>query len=405
MAMPVAAEPSNLAFEEPSAVLPSDSRRRKPRRRRSGLVMILVTVLIVGSLTGAAIWGILWGVRTYGDGDSDAVVQDTEPGNFRFTRPAGAWTEDKQVKTDMIVNFALARRSPANNLAVFFKDYSTRLPTEAEMQDVALTKLRSYFKPMEWERKPKSDVKLGGQPVSLHLEFEGTAKNGVPVNGECLVMAHKGVGYWVYTWCPSEIKETVSPEWERLRSGFVLLNNRENWKETPRKLEYVALDELPFEVGYYKEVWAQQKADKWDPNARLAFLGFDPSVEYKHANKAANFIVLVREKADSSKAAVDAAKKYFEDQQKEDYPDTLIKAVKDKHGKDEDRATGIGTERGHLVKLYVQNSETRERYVVMGIVQTAENVLIFKGDCEFSRKDYWDVEFMAMINSLRRTRK
>jgi hypothetical protein len=392
------------ALDAGAGLIAPTLRIRKPRRgQRSRFVPALVSFVVAFLLTGAGVWAVYWALFTPKAGSSgEAQLPNTQDANFRFVLPSGAWKSDSRAVSGLNVNCALTRSAPPNSYAIYYRDFKTRMPTAPEIQDTTLTKLRSYFQPLEWEPKVDSPNRLGGQSPALHVDFEGTDPNGIPMSGECMVVAYKGLAYWFFTWCPTAVKDAASPEWETIRAGFSLLDAREYWQETPRKPEYHEVEDLPFEQGYFRENWTPQKADRWDPNARLAFLGRDPSEKFNDAKKAASYMVIVRDKEDGLKSAVDAAKKYFKDQQLADYPDTVIRPIKDKKGVAEDRPATLGTEQGQLVKMQVQNHESRERYVVLGIIPTPQHVLILRGECDYGRKDYWDLEFMALIKSFRR---
>jgi hypothetical protein len=103
------------------------------------------------------------------------------------------------------------------------------------------------------------------------------------------------------------------------------------------------------------------------------------------------------------KEAAQAARKYIVDRQKEEhYPDTKEEFIKDRAGKDVDGPATIGTEPGHLSKLRVRNSESRERYLILGVIPFAENTIVLTCDCDFGRKDLWDSEFNTLLKGFQR---
>jgi len=409
--MPVSSteEEAALAFEStPQLVVPitrhRSSRGKSKLRRMIGIVM---GCLVVGGVVGGAIWGSFW-LLHWAEANRPEVpsAQGADAANYRFTPPKTGWEGNREALIGLGVNFALSRREPGNSLALYYRDFKTRLPTEAEMLDLTVTKLRGYFKPLEYESKVRPDFKLGGRPVALSLEFQGTDPDSVPMSGEVLVVAYRGIGYWFFNWCPQETKDTASADWEGLRGGFTLLNNREGWSETPPETEAVDVPELPYQVRFVKGLWRVEAPEKWDSNgkARVALVGSDPT-ESRHAGKAANFRLLVLDKTDTLKDAVTAARAYLEQIQKEEgYNETVITVIKDKKGKDLDVPANIGNERGHLVKLQVRNSESRERYVVLGVLHEPEQVLMLMCDCDWNRKDFWDVEFTHQLNGVRKKR-
>ncbi len=130
---------------------------------------------------------------------------------------------------------------------------------------------------MEWEPKPKPGGKIAGLPVATQIDFEAV-EDGVPISGEVCVVAARGFGYWFFTWCPTEQKDTVSADWDKVRSGFSLGKNREGWKETARESDSASVEGLPYEIRYVKGLWIfQGKPEAWDPNARVVLVqGSEP---------------------------------------------------------------------------------------------------------------------------------
>jgi hypothetical protein len=370
--------------------------------------MPLLGVLVLGALLGGAVWGAIWVYNYVKENDTGPAtadlpgIKDTEQSNYRYLLPGGSWKPNPEVTAKMVVNFCLSRNKPNNNLAVFCRDYTRRLPSEGEMIDTALTKLRSLLSPLEWERKPKSSIKLGNQPVAVHLEFQGTNPHGIEMNGEVLVIGYQGRGYWFFTWCPAEQIETLASEWIKLRDNFTLLNQKESWKETPRPRDTIGIPEIPYEVAFVKEVWKVQPPLKAaDPNARVFLLGNDPGGPI-HASKAAHFRLVLLDKAPGPKEAFDAAQKYVLEKEKEEYSETVITPTKNKDGKDQISLTDIGDERGWLGKFQVRNTDARERYLVLATVAGTENTLVLLCDCDYGRKDFWDTEFAELIKSFKK---
>jgi hypothetical protein len=380
-------------------VVPPTRRRTSQRNKGAGKFRWIILSVVLPGAAGAMVCGVVWLILNSKAKDPDKPgAQKTEIGHGTFVIPPGLWHEHRGAVNGLQVNFALLRKEPASSLALLHRDYKHRLPTEAEMQDVALSRLRRYFKPMEWERKTKPKGMLGGLPPAMVLVFEGTDPDNVTMSGEVWAVADRGIGYWFFTWCPMVQQGKGSAEWEEIRSGFSLPNTGEPWTETPRDSETVSVGDLPFEIRFVKGLWQNiDGTEKWDANAKIVLLGNDPT-ESKYAGKAANFQIIVLEKAQSLKEAADKARQYLLKGQKEEYPETVIEPIQEKGAKDTNTETKIGSEPGELFKLHVRNSETRERYVILGVVQAAENTLMLMGECDFARKDFWDVEFLPLLN-------
>jgi hypothetical protein len=380
------------------------SRRRKPRPKVGrAVVLTLLAVLGVAVLWWA--YGWMKYFLTLGDGDPEAYAKQ---GNFQFRMPAAPWKRDKGIELALGVNLGLRRSNPANATGLFYKDYQTRLPSDAELVDTALAKLRRYFQPLFWELKPESrETHLGGQPA-IRIEFEGDDREQVTMNGECVMMAHRGYTYWFFTWGPLAEKEQASAEWDGLRERFGLLGGREGWREKPREtLPLAATDQspIPYRLDYVKGLWEPEANPRaYDPRADRVLLGHDPT-QAKHAGKSATLRVLILPEESDLKQAAAAAQTYLLKRQQaedgENYPMTAIAPVKDKSGAEQGGDADVGAVQGHLSKLRVTNDETRERYVLLAVVHQPKGVLVLMGDCDWGRRDFWEQEFLPLIQTLR----
>jgi hypothetical protein len=403
--MPVApaALPSGLVFEDTAGVtLPR-------RRRRSGTrwVWTLIAVLfVVGvGLGGAVALGVwLYAHQGEGAGGEDAALH-AEHGNFKFTPPGSDWKPDPGIRLKLKVNLALKRSNPSNAVAIFYRDYKTRLPSDAELVDEALTHLRSYLQGVEWELKPKDPAtQLGAQPA-LELEYEGEDPWQVRMNGLCRMLAYRGYGYWFFTWGPAEEKDLIAPEWDGLRGRFALLNNREGWTERPRESQRVQGAKVPYELRYAKGVWKKEKLNDYDPAADLVLLGHEPEPVggRTYAGKTALLQVLVLDKAADLKAATAAAQAHLLKRQQGGAGDNAAKVsvepTTDKGGGERD--ADVGDVRGHVSRLHVTVEDRQERYVVLGVVNRPEGAVVLMFECDWSRRDFWEQEFRALMETFK----
>ncbi len=321
--------------------------------------------------------------------------------NCRFVLPEAPWKRDKDIELKFHVNLGL--RSPERNncMGLYFKDYKTRLPSEAEKVDEALGKLRSYFQGLEWEVKSNEKAQLGGRPALL-MEFQGEDAEHIQMNGECCILAFRGYAYWFFTWGPLGDQELIRPEWDGLRERFRLLDGRKGWTEKPPETEKVQGSKAAYQLAYVKGLWTRQPApEDYDPLADLVLRGDEPDPERKkHASKAATLQVLVLPPAADLKAAAAAAREYVEKRQKELYAKIDVQVMKDKNGAPLDRPADVGNQRGQVTKLYVQLDEA-EHFMVLAVVKRPEGVLVLLGDCLWDRRDFWDREFAPILNSLK----
>ena len=158
-----------------------------------------------------------------------------------------------------------------------------------------------------------------------------------------------------------------------------------------------------YHLTFAKELWTRKpSAQDYDPLADLVLQGDEPDPDRKKiSSKTANLLVLVLPKQEDLQAATAAARDYLQKREEKEYEKTQIEVVKDKNGAAVDRNIDIGNERGHLSKLRVKNTEDLERFMVVAVVNRPDGVLLLVGDCLWDRHDFWDQEFMPLINSLR----
>jgi hypothetical protein len=351
---------------------------------------------------------VLWLYRQQAGGGAggEEATLNAEAGNFQFTPPGPEWKPDSATRLKLRTNLALKRGNPSNAVAIFYRDYKTRLPSEAELVDEALTHLRGYLQGVEWELKPKdAGAQLGGQPA-LELEFEGEDPSQVRVNGLCRMLGYRGYGYWFFTWGPAEEKDLIAPEWEGLRQGFALLNNREGWAEKPRETRRAQGGKLPYELRYATGVWKKVKADDYDPAADLVLVGQEPERAGARplASKKALLQVLLLEKAPGLKAAAAAARAHLlKRQQQEAGGDAAAKVsaepTTEKGGGSRD--ADVGDARGHVSRLHLQSDDGLDRYALLAVVNRPEGVVALQFECEWPRRDFWEQEFRALLETFK----
>src|SRR5205823_9618608 len=138
-----AAPPADLVFEDTAAIA------APRRRRRSGTRWVwtmLAVLFAVGAAVGGASTALLWLYKQQGGGaGGDEAALHAEYGNFDFTPPGPEWKPGPDIQRKLKTNLALKRSNPSDAVAIFYRDYKTRLPSEAELVDEALTHLRSYL--------------------------------------------------------------------------------------------------------------------------------------------------------------------------------------------------------------------------------------------------------------------
>jgi hypothetical protein len=383
-------------------------RSRQPTRKRGKRRLATWIALMGIAALGVAlmVWGGKWlrDFLTTGGTEEDAAPA-VSAFNSRFVLPGKPWTRDKNLQMGLHVHLGMRSSATSNSLGLFFKDYKTRLPSDAELLDEALGKLRSYFRGLEWELKPKDErTELAGHPAQV-LEFQGEDPEQVTMNGECRMLAFRGYGYWFFTWAPlGELEkdgEAIRAGWTELRQRFSLLDGRKGWKEKPPETDIVRGKKAKYQLVFIKGLWTRETAADEDARVEVMLKGHEPDSERKPlAGKDATVQVLVLPKQADLKGAMAAARDYVKQRETKLYERTTLEPIKDKNG-DFDRDAAIGAEPGHLSKLHVKNTEDLERFLLLAVVNRPEGVVVLIGDCLWERRDFWDQEFMALLKNFK----
>jgi hypothetical protein len=421
MAVPVASSPGapspDLDFS--TGELISVGRRGRGRHAvRNAILYGVIAVIFLGG-GGFAAW---WLYHVIKNQPTTKDADDERTGNFAFTPPEQPWEEDR--KTDVIWPVRrLYRRGDeghVNNMAIYIRDYKDRTPGDGELVSGGLSKLRAYFRDLEYELKPRNDRDRLADRPALRLEFQGVtaAPENVFSYGECYMMSYRGFAYWFITWGPESNKEVVQEEWPKLREHFRVGGFREGWADAPRKTRIFRAPMASYQIEYYEKVWSTKKPEDYDPRADLALLGNDPRLgeTQRHESKRAIVLVLMLDKAANLDEAIKKAEADLLERQKQKdgdgylYPDTMILDARDdsisKSGKVEDR---VGAFEGRILRKEVKNTDARIRHVVLGVVPRPEGVLVISCECnndpEIREKDpefrdYWDQEFTALLKKV-----
>jgi hypothetical protein len=409
LAAPINAAPTgaNLNFASTADMVVPRVRRavsKGDKGRRPSWIVWGIAAVLGGAL---AVWAGLW-YRHFlkMDLDKEGATQEAGAYNCRFAWPSKPWRRDADMQMKFHVHIGMKSAESNSGMALLFKDYKTRLPSDAEMLDEALGKLRSYFLNLEWELKPKDEqARLAGRPVQI-LEFQGDTADQVTMNGECYTMASRGYGYWFFTWAPlgdlEQDGEAIRADWTKLRQRLTLLDGRKGWKEKPRETEGVAGKKAKYHLNYVKGLWALETSQDEDPQVDLLLKGYYPkdAGEKPVAGKNATVQALVLPKEADLKAAAAAALAYVKQREEKLYPGTKMEPIKDKNG-EVNREAKIGAENGHLTKLHVKSTEDLERYLLIAVVNRVDGVIVFVGDCLWERHEFWDQEFMVLLDTFK----
>jgi hypothetical protein len=389
---------------------------RRPRRRaRGGWLKVVIGLVVFVTLAGAVAGGVLLLVRSLPrDDDGDNPAAQEAQGNFAFTLPPG-WRKDKDIRLRMQVPIALTRRKQRSHMALAYRDYKTREPSEAELLDVALTKLRGYFTSVEYEDPFQGKQRgrtgtLGGEPAIV-VDFQGTDKSEVIMRGQAYLLGRQGFGYWLFTWGPEDMVDQLAEDWDAVRSRFRLFNQREGWKPRPPESLRFVVPNLDVQLNYLKGLWRREDNPKdYDDQAVLALRGFEPTEDeatgkkrvVAYAGKAATVQVLALPAVADVKSAYEAALEHVKKKQMDTYPMLAVKAVNDRKTGKPVVGVEVGALRGQWARLQLELDPDTSRFGLLAVVNLPpKGSLAVFCECRWERRDFWDQEFRQLIETVR----
>ena len=373
------------------------------------LVGTIVFFLLIGAAVGA--YYFLPDYFSFGDDDQRKAFQSK--GNFSITVPSN-WRSDEAIKSKLRANFVVTRSKPRAHFALSYRDYQRRLPTDAEMFDDALKRLRAYFPQFEYINPFDQDNKgrnsdLGGEPA-LVFTFSATDSTEVPLRGECHMLARQGYAYWLIFWGPEEYQGVLAEQFAGLRDRFKLYNERDGWKPRPRDTEVVRGTTVSFQANVAKDVWKNEtNAKDADSAAEMLFRGFEPSEDegtgqsriVPLAGKSAEILVLVLPPALDLPSAVKAAKEHIRKRATEANPDVKIEPVVDFASGKGAIGKDVGAFPGQVDRLKLVLGLDNEKFALLAVARRPEGVLVVYGECKWDRRDYWEQEFKAFLETVR----
>lgn len=407
---PATARPASPSAPAKPASLPQ--RPAAPTRvfRRGWFLFGLLAIMVAGGAyalrsglfqkAGQSVTALTDSIRE-DDSTAHGPAHVSRDFNYRFVFPGDAWQMNDRLKVEVKANaLAMQRTRPSAWFALAARDYKKSNPDAGKLTDEAVQRLGSYFTAFEWE--PKTEIDLAGQKA-LRLIFQGKV-NGKMMSGECCSLAHKGVAYWLTAWTTAEEAQqnagSIVTEFERLRKGFSLGKDREQWKEL-RVAHTFKGKKAPYELrdasGPWKE-WDDPTSE--DSKADLLLIGADPD-DARDVSRQAIVAVLLLDKKEPSQA-ISASQEHVEAHQKETFPETTLESAGDKEDK-QDKEVKIGNVLGRVSKLRVKNGETRERFLMLAIVvrDDLDRMIVVQCECDWRRRARWEALFQELLSRFR----
>jgi hypothetical protein len=336
-----------------------------------------------------------------------ATILNFSAFSCQFVQPEPPWEIDDagSIKRALKADLVLRRTAPNAWLALLMKDYKDQTPADGEVRDELLRRLANYFSKdsLEWEQQ--KDATLAGQ-LGQHLLFRGEVEDKA-MTGEGFILVHQGLAYWLMGWAPAGEASREQAELDTLPRRFSLLPVQREWKEKRPAVQVFRGRLIGYTLRDPEGIWQQwTPATDYDPGAVLALVGHErpePGAEEAPTKTvAATVLVLVlKHSAASLDAAVKAARLYLIAQQQAVYPDTRIEAIPDPKGAKSDH---VGSATGQIQALHVINGETRQRFVLLGVVREPDKVLVLVGECAWNKRESWEPVFRRLLDTFQLSR-
>jgi hypothetical protein len=279
-------------------------------------------------------------------------------------------------------------------LALVYVDYKDRMPREDDMLKSAATRLRGYFQKLEWQQQEGET--LGGRPAQ-RLTFQGEFHDEA-MTGECLLLAHQGLAYWVFTWAPASSDQAALPDqWTEIRQGFTLLREREGWRGKVPRTAAIQGKKASYQLRYAEDIWSPLGTTG---SADLVLLGRDPE-DRKNALKTATITVYVRPVQPDLEAALKEARGLTEAKEKEVLPDTIMEPVPagDKSGFPEG-VVKLGQAKARVARLRIKSGEERGRFLALAVIPWTGCTLVIQCECAWTHLPSWEERFGPVLQSL-----
>jgi hypothetical protein len=357
-----------------------------------------LAILGVGATVGVIAW-----VRVLRhQAETDASKAPIKLDYATFTIPDVPWRPDDAPANSLHASIGLRREDGTAWMALSTKDYRDRNPRDAKLLEDAIVQLKRYFgESVEWDLK--EDDEVAGE-TARKLLFQGELNSNL-YSGECCTVAHKGMGYWIFTWKAGSMDELErSPG---LRNEFAELRKGLSFKERPgwkgdRTTKAV---ELTGEKGDYTltdvdGIWEKRKAKDYDVAADLALVANDR--ESKDADKRAEVVVL-RVPLPEDGNLVEAARTRLEEIHKaEGYEGVQVEPATKSKAPTPGR---IGAAPGTVLLLKVTDTKERQRLALLGIVKRPQEYLLIKCECDWRFRNLWEADFLQLLSTYQRRAK
>jgi hypothetical protein len=383
-----------------------------PRGRRDGGLNWLTWAVLGVFLAGAVAGGYyLYANFLSSQFEEPDAKKRRLVANFAYYGPAG-WRADKRLQQGMNADIGMSHTGPRAHLAIYFHDYEFRTPSDEELVEGAVKRLKESFRRVEYIDPLQSGGKgrsgsLGGEEA-LAMTFQATGEDNVRMIGECHMLSRRGYAYWLMAWGPESEAEELPDLWEPVRAGFKHGDGRDGWQPTPRPTVPFEIPGRGLQVRYAEEEWQPaENAKTFSPAAVLALTGYELTKEdgrlrrVPYAGKSATVTVLALPQAADIDAAVAAARNHILTQTSLKAFDMVkVTAIKDRGSGKPLVETKVGELPGQAHHLLFEVGKDEALFGLLAVVRREDGVVAIYCECPEAKRAYWLAEFKAVVNSL-----
>lgn len=382
---------------------------RAPQRRRSGgffstlLVMVTVVgVFMVGMTSLYLSMRSKHGLITNNEGGDTRKIWLADF-NCGITKPPEPWIRDQETQNQIGVNVvAYKRPEPQAWMAFGVSDYEVRSPTLFELHKRMSDQLLRVFDnlPETLDTTPTKWAGLDAQKC----EFRGIyMPTGDTCYGYCYLLAHKGVGYWLYVWAPERHVEQVGGEMAAMVDGFRLMSERDKWGEkAPDQRVYRGKDGS-YRLTDYARIWEKPKNLDPKDEDELADLVLQSVLKGKERldfPPTADLVVLIL--PESPGEPLGAARIYVE-KRLSYIPDVSITEWTGEPAGD----PPLGPENDSIpvTRLRVTGGADADpssaRLIVFSALAVGDKTIVAETSCKWKEREIWERRMMQIVRSLR----
>jgi hypothetical protein len=404
---PAEPEPEAAAFDLGGAA-PPRVQRTIARRKSSRWSRWVTPAVLLGLLAAAVAAAVIWLPRLVREMKSASLLPGPSQGeadlaggstvespalNYRFTLPDAPWHPDLgEARQGLKATLVLRRDEPEAWLAFWTRDYQNRTPGADELREEAVRRLEGYFTD-SLESESGGEATLAGRRAA-RLVFRGGVGDA-SYAGECVMLAHQGVGYWIATWTAGSLASARGDFADLRRRVSLLKENREGWKERPAGQTFTGHEgryTLRDDVGVWKE-WTP--ATDYDPTADLALVAKEAAESGPKLELVSATFLVLRPKAAPAglDEALKAARDHAEEQQKSLGLSTKFEPVSAA------AEQAVGGVSGRALRLNIKLGETKERFLLLVVVKQGVQTFVVQGECDGRRRTEWEPRFVRLLNS------